>query len=149
MPYFEEGSSIRNISFGTLDWYINDYTAEKGNIYVEDGVTIKFDFDTANDDDCIEAYRIRLRDKETNELVHFHTRDIQAKHKLKEYTYYSSRYYTAQVYDWLPFESVAIKKDELVEGKTYIVEVYAIDAFHVESETPIKAEVVYTSPYGA
>ena len=142
-PYFEEGASIRNISFGWKNWYIGDYDNEKGeNVYLQDGITIKFDFDTACDSEGIELYRIRIRNKETGEYVYFHER-VPSKHSLRDYTYCSSRYYTAQVYDWPPFESMPIQKTDLIEGKTYVIEVYAIDTFHVESDTPITAEFVY------
>jgi len=141
VPYFGEEASIRNISFGAKDWYISGYDA--GNLYSENGVTIKFDFDTAYDGECVELYRIRLMDKETGEYVNFHTQTIQGKHSLKDFTYYSSRYYIDQVYDWLPFESVPIKKDELVEGRTYVIKITAIDAFHVESEVALTAEFTY------
>ena len=136
-PYFEEGSKIHDgISFG-----YDTYKAQDGSY--PSGITIKFDFDVASDDDCIEYYQIFIYDKETGEKINFHSLDVQKKHVLDDFMFQTSRYYLPQVYEWLPFESNVIEDGDLVVGRTYVIDVEAVDAFHKYSTNKLTKEFVF------
>lgn len=141
-PYFEEGSKIHDeISFGY------DYYKDSDGSY-KYGTTLKFNFDVASDDDGIEFYQIYVRDKETGKKIRFHSLDIQKKHRMDEFMIQTSRYYLPQVYEWLPFESNVIEDGDLVVGKTYVIEVQAVDAFHKYSDDVLKKEFTFEGANG-
>ena len=140
-PYFEAGSEIRNISFG-----YGQYTDANG-VY-QYGTTVKFDFDVASDDDCVEYYQIYVKDKETGEKIHFHSSNIQKKYVLDDFMFQTSRYYLPQVYTYIPFESNVVQEGDLVVGKTYVIELQAVDAFHKYSDEILKAEFTFEGANG-
>jgi hypothetical protein len=160
-PYFPSTAKIGDIGFtyGKKHWYATasdagklnydgsmvsennymyGYYSEADGKFLQDGITLKFAFDTALDTEGVEFYRVRI-EKENGDPMYFFKSNKQG---MTEFAEIDSRYFTGRIIKNITIDTPVIV-DGLTVGETYKVTVQAINFFHVKSKNVITKTFTY------
>ncbi len=118
--------------------YLYGYYSATEDKYLKDGITLKFAFDSALDNEGVEYYRVKLEDSNGNQKYFFKS----DKQGMDEYACIDSRYFMGRTIKTVTINTPVIVGG-LTVGETYKITVEAFDTFHRLSSNSITKTFTY------
>lgn len=160
-PHFPANAQVGNIGFtvgekhyyatsadaGKLNYdgstvvennYMYGYYSESEGKFLKDGITLKFAFDTALDNEGVEFYRIKL-EKANGDPMYFFKSNKQG---MTEFAEIDSKYFTGRTIKTITINTPVIV-DGLTVGESYKITIQAFDTFHRQSSNTITKTFTY------
>lgn len=124
IPYFENTAKINQIEI-----FDDNTTKTNGDVIFPAGERqyLRFNMDSACDNDGIEAYKMYVYKKSDNKMIRF-KQLFGSQWKETDFMYLNSKYYATPIPK--SFSVIASGLEHLEAGEQYEIQIYAIDMYH-------------------